>query len=117
MSQIEKIPAGVLNKDVLPIVGISNYKMIKELNILLRANAASVHSNHGKCALGHLALTVYNTVYNTLVGYEFTAPTNPGATVAVPANSTLSQIAALKRTHKSALKAWKKYNSVDGELK
>ena len=54
MSQIEKVLAGFPNKNVLPIVGIPNYKTIKELNLLLNANAASVHSNRGNGSLDHL---------------------------------------------------------------
>ena len=117
MSHIEKILAGFLSKDVLSIVGIPNYKTIKELNLLLSANAASVHSNHGNGSLGHLALTVSTVVHNTLAGCDFSAPTNPGATVDVPVNAMASQTAALERTHKAVLKDWDTYNSVDGALK
>ena len=105
------------NKYVLLIVGIPNYKIIKELNLLLSVNAASVHSNGGNGSLGHLALTVSTTVLDTLAGCDFSAPTNPGATVDVPASATASQTAALKRTHKAAIKYWDTYNSVDGALK
>ena len=117
MSQIKKILAGFPNKDVLPIVGIPNYKMIKELNLLLSANAASVHSNRGNGSLGHLALTVSKAVHNTLASCDFSTPTNPGGTVDVPANITASQTAALEYTHKATLKEWDIYNSVDGALK
>ena len=117
MSQIEKILAGFPNKDVLPIVGIPNFKTIKNLNLFLSANATSVHSNRWHGSLGHLALTVSNIIYDTLAGCEFTTSTNPGAIVDVPANSTLSQIDSLERRHKAALKAWDRYSSVDGAFK
>ena len=117
MSQIEKILAGFPNKNVLPIVGIPNYKTIKELNLLLSVNAASVYPNHGNVSLGHLVLTVYNAVHNTLKDCDFSASTNPGATVDVPTNATAPQIATLKGSHKAALKDWDTYNSVDGALK
>ena len=104
MSQIEKILAGFPNKDVLLIVGISNYKTINGLNLLLSTNTASVYSNYGDGSLGHLELTVSNAVHNTLAGCDFSAPTNPGAVVYVPAITTASQTAALERRHKAALK-------------
>ena len=87
MSQIEKNLAGFPNKDVLSIVEIPNYKTIKESNLLLSANAASVYSHRGNGSLVHLALTVSNDVHNTIVGCGFTAPTNPGATGNVPTNA------------------------------
>ena len=96
MSQLKKILAGFPNKDLLPILGIPNYKTIKELDFLLSANTASVHSSRGNGALGKLAPTVSNAMYDTLSGCEFTTPTNLGATVDVPTNSTLPQIAALE---------------------
>ena len=98
-------------------MGIPNYKTIKELNLLLSANAASVHSNCGNRSLGHVALTVSKSVCDTLPDCDFIAPTNPGATVDVPTNSTSPQISALERIHKAALKDWDEYNSVDGALK
>ena len=79
---------GFPNKDVPPIIGIPNYKTIKELNLLLSANAVSAHFNHGNGAIVNLTLTVSNAVYDTLTGYEFTTLTNPGATVDIPADST-----------------------------
>ena len=109
--------AGFPNKDVLHIVGISNYRTIKQLNLLLSANTFSVHSNHWNGSLGHLTLTVSKAVYNTLAGCEFTVPASPGAMVDVPANSMLPQISALERMHKAALKDLDNYNSVDGALK
>ena len=89
MSQIEKIFAGFLNKDILLIVGIPNYKTIKELNLLLSTNAASVYSNRGDGSLGHLALTVPTSVHNMLTGCDFSAPTNPGATATSPQTQRL----------------------------
>ena len=116
MSQIEKILAGFPNKDALLIAGIPNYKTVKELNLLLSANTASVHSNFGNGSLGQLALTVSNAVHNTLAGCDFSAPTNPGASVDVPANATASQTTTLERTYKVVLKDWETYNSVNGAL-
>ena len=109
--------AGFPNKDVFLIVGTPNYKTIKELNLFLSANAASVHSNRGNDSLGHLALTVLTTVYGTLASCVFSAPTNPGVTIDVTANETAAQTAALERTHKVELKDWDTYNSVDSALK
>ena len=117
MGQTEKILAGFPNKDVLPVVGIPNYKTIKELNLLLSANTASVHSKHGNGSLGHLALTVSTAVHDTLADCVFSAPINPGVMVNIPANATAAHTSALERTHKVALKDWDIYNSVDDTLK
>ena len=85
------------------IVGIPNYKTIKELYLLFSANAASVYSNRRNGSLGHLALSLSTAVQDALAGCSFSASTNPGATVEIPANTTAAQTYALTRTHKVAL--------------
>ena len=98
-------------------MGIPNYKIIKELHLLLSANTASVHSNRENGFLGHLVLTVSNAIHDTLSGCDFTAPATSVATVDIPTNAAATQIVALEWTHKAALKYWDTYNSVDGALK
>ena len=45
------------------IQGLPTYKAITDITRLLNANAASVHSELGGRALGHLALTISPAVY------------------------------------------------------
>ena len=61
------------------IVGIPTYETISELHSQLNAISASVQSNLGGGAHGHLTLTVKPSVYNTLSATPFIAPVNPGA--------------------------------------
>jgi hypothetical protein len=65
---IDKIVDGFPHHpNIAPIVGIPTYESIAELNLQLKANAASVQSNLGDGQLlGLLALTVSPAVFNTL---------------------------------------------------
>ena len=85
---MKNILAGFPNKNVLLIFEIPNYKTIKELNLLLSANATSVHSHRENGPIGLLSLTVSTAVHDTLAGCNFRAPTNPGTAVKIPANAT-----------------------------
>ena len=88
MSAIEKIVAGFPNKELPPIVGLPDYKRIKAVHRILSSNAASVHSNLGNGALGHLALTVSAATYQTLEGIALVGPENPGANIHIPIGAT-----------------------------
>ena len=113
MSDIDKIIQGFPNPSIPPIIGIPTYYTLKEVNILLSANASSVHSNRGNGALGHLFLTIRPNTYRTIAGIAFAPPVNPGVTMTIPPGSTGPQIAALERTFNSDLKEWRTYQNVD----
>jgi hypothetical protein len=101
-----------------PIVGEPTYETITAVTRQLKANAASVHSELGGGALGHLALIMTPAVYATISVIPFAAPGNPGPTPVIPAgNPTGAIISATIRNHTEALRIWRLYNNVDKALK
>ena len=117
MPDIDKIVEGFPHPTITPIIGIPTYESISEIHIKLNSNAASVHSELGNGALGLLALTVTPAVHNTLAGVPYVTAVNPGQMVTIPPGSTGPQIAALDAAHKTQVRIWKEYLSVDKALK
>ena len=87
-----------------PIEGLPTYESITNITRLLNANAASVHSELGGGALGHLAITISPAVYATLSAIPFVVPINPGPAPVLAPNGTAAQISATIRDHKEALR-------------
>ena len=77
---------------ITKVEGQPTYETIEELNSQLNANAASVQSDLGGGALGHLALTVLPTVFATLSITPFVIPINPGPTAVIIPGLTAAQI-------------------------
>ena len=65
-SDIDRIVEGFPHPTIPPTIGRTEYAQITEVNLKLKANAASVQSELGNGALGLLSLTVKPAVYNTL---------------------------------------------------
>ena len=67
---------------VLPrIVGKPTYEKLREMKKALKANAASVQSDLGSGAFGHLGLVLDDVTYNTLTGHNYVRPLHPGALI------------------------------------
>ena len=67
---------------VLPrIVGKPTYEKLREMKKALKANAASVQSDLGGGAFGHLGLVLDDVTYNTLTGHNYVRPVHPGALI------------------------------------
>jgi hypothetical protein len=60
------------------------YDALKNLQLALNANAASVWSNLGNGLLGLLALTVSPEVHDALAGEPFVVSINPGPAATFP---------------------------------
>ena len=84
-----------LHKEVTKIHGEPTYEAIHWLHKEIKANAASVPSNLGGGALGHLGLVITLQQYALLSNAEFNRPNHPGQLI-IPPNSTQAQIAAIK---------------------
>jgi hypothetical protein len=97
--------------------GPPTYKSITNILQILNANAASVHSELGGGALGHLSLTVSTAVYATLSATPFEAPTNPGVTPTIPTCTTNTDARIMICNHREALRLWREYQNVDAALK
>jgi len=92
---LEKFP----HPTIQPIIGKPSYDTLAVVHLKLNTSAALVHSNRGNGQLGYLALTVKDTVYNTLSPILFITPVNSGQYPVIPPNSTGPQIADIRRQH------------------
>ena len=75
---LEKIVESFPHPTVTPIVGQPSYETIKELQLKLNTNTASIYSHRGNVQLGLLFLAVKPKVYNTQSTVTFNPPKNPG---------------------------------------
>jgi hypothetical protein len=96
---LSKIVDGFPHPTIPSIIGILTYDALKDLQLVLNANAASVQSNLGNGLLGLLALTISPEVHDTLAGEPFTIPLNPGPAATIPDALTGAQIANIRQDH------------------
>ena len=89
---INKITAGFPHPTVDPIIGLPSYETIKDLQVQLNANTASIFSNIGDGQHGLLLLAVLDAQYNSVSTVPFVQPMNPGPTVPYVLNATAAQI-------------------------
>ena len=116
-STVDTIVDGFPFPHITKIEGQPTYETIEELNSQLNANAASVQSDLGGGALGHLALTVLPTVFATLSITPFVIPVNPGPTAVIANGLTAAQITSARLDHTNATALFIKYNNTDKALK
>ena len=84
---------------VLPkIVGTPTYERLRNMKKLLKANAASVQSDLGGGAYGHLGLVLDDATYNALTGENYDRPAHPGA-LAIAAGTALHESVRLREEH------------------
>jgi hypothetical protein len=100
-----------------PIEGPPTYESITDVLQILNANAASVHSELGGNALGHLFLNVSTAVYTTPSSTPFDLPENPGPTPTIPMQTTNSNARIISCNHREVLRLWQEYQNVDTALK
>ena len=99
------------------IIGIPTFAEISRINVLLNANAASVHSNLGDGRNGLLALTVTQQVYMSITGVPFIYPMNPGPIPTIPDVAAASTISTINSTHKEAQRIWNEICDTEKALK
>ena len=100
-----------------PIDGLPTFVSIRNMQIELNANAASVHSNLGNGQLGLLYLTVDRATYGTLSNVAFVEPPNPGPVPEIPANATSRQATDVRVNHAENLRIFNQYIKTDKALK
>ena len=93
------------------------YDIIASVHRKLKANAASVSSTLGGGTHGLLGLIILPATYQTVTGYPFAAPVNPGNLPDIAPAASQAQIGEAVRQHKERLKVWKEYNATDLALK
>ena len=102
-------------KVLTKIHGEPNYKSIRLLFNQVKANAASVPSNLGGGAHGHLGLVLTPAKYALVSAVPFDWPAHPGPYV-LPQNGTAAQIAATKEIHEEAMQVLREVLNVKAAL-
>lgn len=97
--------------------GMPTYDIIASVHRKLKANAASVASTLGGGTHGLLGLTILPATYQTVTGYPFIPPINPGNLPTIAPTASQAHIGEAVRQHKERLKIWKEYNATDLALK
>ena len=99
------------------IQGQPTYESITDVTRLLNANAASVQTDLGGGAHGHLVLTVSAAILATLSNTPFVVPHNPGPTPNIPNDANAQNTNIITRAHREDLRIWREYINVDAALK
>ena len=97
------------------IHGEPDYMKLKTLHDQLKANAASIPSDLGGGANGHLGLVLTMPQYAFLSLVPFVRPLHPGPLI-IPANATSGAIEIMKYTHSHALGLFQKTQAVEKTL-
>jgi len=104
--------------EIQPVQGPPSFATIKDINVNLNANAASVHSSLGDGNLGYLYLTVTDAVYETLSEeVPFVEPANPGTLPNIPPNVSVRQAADIQRSFDENRRVFNEYTMTDKALK
>lgn len=115
MTTVDSLIEGFPKATPTRIVGIPTYENIKRLNDDISANAASIHSELGGGTHGHLGLTVNPTIYATVSGTPYTAPTSPEPPVLT--GFTGHQITAANRRYDSDKRKFAEFVALQNALK
>jgi hypothetical protein len=105
------------NPSLPPLDGTPTYASVNDLAMMLKANAASVHTENGGGQLGFLGIMVSQTMYATLSDQPFTIPANPGATPTPLDGATAAQITENYRAHTELLRLFRVYTAVTTALR
>jgi hypothetical protein len=117
-SSVDKILESFPHQTAEVIVGEPTFDTINGLARILRTNAASIPSERGGGALGHLGLMVSVGAYNMLApGIPFDNPANPGPFHTPPLAGTAAQLAAAARQWKEASRVYLLHTNTDKALK
>jgi hypothetical protein len=95
------------------IQGEPTYPQLATILRAIKGNAASIHSNHGGGANGHLGIVVLAAVYATITpNNPFNPPINPTPQhPTIPPNSTAATTSTIIRQNTKNLCKWKEYNN------
>ena len=101
--------------DLTPILDIPTFETVHQLIQEVKANAASVHSNLGGGAHGHLGLVLSPRKYALLSDAPYERPTHPGV-LDIPNGATRHATDHLTRTHKEQLRVFHEVRGVEQAL-
>ena len=93
------------NPTVPQIVGQPTFEKLRRLKKALKANAASVQSELGGGAFGHLGLVLDDATYHRLTQHHYVAPPHPGPLVIV-AQTAHHEAVRLRDEHREAIQVF-----------
>ena len=76
----------LLKPDLIRIIGIPTYDNLHQMQLELKSNALSFHSNLGGGTYGHLGLLMINMKYATLSPIKYVRSVGPGI-IQIPSNA------------------------------
>jgi hypothetical protein len=98
---------------ILTELGTTNtdhtFETLQVVQVQLNANAASIHSERGDGANGHLALmiTLADYTHRSINHVAFTPPTNPPA---IPAQAVDATAAQIDEDNRARFRQWHEFN-------
>ena len=92
------------------------YENISFTNIMLNANATSIHTNLGDDKQGHLSLPISASQYAKVSSVTFVPPINPGVTAVISDDATATQTRSITAAHKADTRVWRQYTAVEKAL-
>jgi uncharacterized phage-associated protein len=101
--------------DLTRIIGIPTYDTLHQMQLELKSNALSVHSNLGGGAHGHLGLLMTNAQYALISDAPYERPEHPGV-LHIPHAATRVASDALKRTYDENLRVFHEVRGVEQAL-
>ena len=101
--------------DLTRILGIPTYENLHQMQLELKTNALSVHSNLGGATHGHLGLLMTEAQYALVSDIAYERPEHPGV-LHVPNNATRVAADALKRTFDEHLRVFHEVRGVEQSL-
>jgi hypothetical protein len=114
---VDDIINGFKRPTIIPIHGEPNYATIHSFPKRLNDNAASVHSYRGGGNHGHLSAIISPTRYTAISPLPFVAPTNPGRTATIPADTPPEARSMIERNYSVNNKEFQAYNVLQWALK
>jgi hypothetical protein len=103
------------NPTLPQIVGQPTFEKLRRLKKALKANAASVQSELGGAAFGHLGLVLDDATYHRLTNNHYVAPPHPGPLV-IPAGTAHHEAVRLRDEHREAIQLFRESIDVKNAL-
>ena len=104
------------NPDLTRIIGIPTYETLRTLNIELKTNAQSVHSNLGGGNLGHLGLILTPTQYALISPLPYIRPPVHPGVLTIPPGTARIPAEAATRAHTEELRIFYEVRGVEQAL-
>ena len=101
-----------LKPDITRIFGIPTYNAFHQIQLELKTNALSVHSNLGGATHRHLVLLMTNTKYDTMSNVPYVRTVHPSILI-IPNNATHISSNKLKRVYNKNIRIFNGLSGVE----